>query len=596
MTKKKIPINYYSRDFDSIKQSLVQHAKRYYPDSFKDFSEAGFGSLMLDTVSYVGDVLSFYLDYQVNESFLETAKEEQNIIKIARQLGYKQEQFVSSQGLATFFIYVPTNAVGNDLDYRYLPTLKAGSIFSATNGTQFILAEDCVFNPTSNDIVAGQLSNGNIDYYAVRGYGIVISGEYQNITVNIGDFEKFKKVILPLENITEVVSVFDSEGNEYFEVDYLTQDVVFRPVSNISNTKNYAKSLLRPFSVPRRFVVERDGEDTYLQFGQGYEEGQNIKESIIDPSKRILKLHAKNYYSENSFDPVNLVETDKFGIVPSNTILNVLVRTNTVENVNIGIDNLTQVVTSDFEFEEPENLNQDIVNFMISNLEVTNEEPILGKVTFDTNEEIKIKSKNLFATQNRAVTLEDYEALVYRMPAEFGKVKRVSVKKDLNSFKRNLNMYVLSEDENNKLIATNNIIKENLKIWISDYKMLNDVIDILDARILNIGIDFQILTDLENNKYDTLSSAKNSIINLFQIRPNIGEAIFINDIIKALKNTNGVLDVVSVNVINKTGGNYSDLSYNLEDNLSVDGRYIEIPENVIWELKFPDIDIKGVIV
>lgn len=596
MTKKKIPINYYSRDFDSIKQSLVQHAKRYYPDSFKDFSEAGFGSLMLDTVSYVGDVLSFYLDYQVNESFLETAKEEQNIIKIARQLGYKQEQFVSSQGLATFFIYVPTNAVGNDLDYRYLPTLKAGSIFSATNGTQFILAEDCVFNPTSNDIVAGQLSNGNIDYYAVRGYGIVISGEYQNITVNIGDFEKFKKVILPLENITEVVSVFDSEGNEYFEVDYLTQDVVFRPVSNISNTKNYAKSLLRPFSVPRRFVVERDGEDTYLQFGQGYEEGQNIKESIIDPSKRILKLHAKNYYSENSFDPVNLVETDKFGIVPSNTILNVLVRTNTVENVNIGVDNLTQVVTSDFEFEEPENLNQDIVNFMISNLEVTNEEPILGKVTFDTNEEIKIKSKNLFATQNRAVTLEDYEALVYRMPAEFGKVKRVSVKKDLNSFKRNLNMYVLSEDENNKLIATNNIIKENLKIWISDYKMLNDVIDILDARILNIGIDFQILTDLENNKYDTLSSAKNSIINLFQIRPNIGEAIFINDIIKALKNTNGVLDVVSVNVINKTGGNYSDLSYNLEDNLSVDGRYIEIPENVIWELKFPDIDIKGVIV
>lgn len=596
MTKKKIPINYYSRDFDSIKQSLVQHAKRYYPDSFKDFSEAGFGSLMLDTVSYVGDVLSFYLDYQVNESFLETAKEEQNIIKIARQLGYKQEQFVSSQGLATFFIYVPTNAVGNDLDYRYLPTLKAGSIFSATNGTQFILAEDCVFNPTSNDIVAGQLSNGNIDYYAVRGYGIVISGEYQNITVNIGDFEKFKKVILPLENITEVVSVFDSEGNEYFEVDYLTQDVVFRPVSNISNTKNYAKSLLRPFSVPRRFVVERDGEDTYLQFGQGYEEGQNIKENIIDPSKRILKLHAKNYYSENSFDPVNLVETDKFGIVPSNTILNVLVRTNTVENVNIGIDNLTQVVTSDFEFEEPENLNQDIVNFMISNLEVTNEEPILGKVTFDTNEEIKIKSKNLFATQNRAVTLEDYEALVYRMPAEFGKVKRVSVKKDLNSFKRNLNMYVLSEDENNKLIATNNIIKENLKIWISDYKMLNDVIDILDARILNIGIDFQILTDLENNKYDTLSSAKNSIINLFQIRPNIGEAIFINDIIKALKNTNGVLDVVSVNVINKTGGNYSDLSYNLEDNLSVDGRYIEIPENVIWELKFPDIDIKGVIV
>lgn len=596
MAKKKIPINYYSRDFNSIKESLVEHARRYYPDSFKDFSEAGFGSLMLDTVSYVGDVLSFYLDYQVNESFLETAKEEQNVIKIARQLGYKQEQSVSSQGLATFFIYVPTNAIGNDLDYRYLPTIKAGSVFSANNGTQFILAEDCVFNPTSKDIVAGQVVDGNINYYVVRGYGIVISGEYENITVNIGDFEKFKKVILPLENITEVVSVFDSEGNEYFQVEHLTQDVVYRPVSNISSTKNYAKNYLRPFSVPRRFVLERDGNDTYLQFGQGYEENENIKESLIDPSKRILKLHAKKYYSETSFDPVNLVETDKFGIVPANTILNILVRTNKSENVNIGIDNLVEVVNADLEFEEPENLNQNIVNFMISNLEITNEEPILGKVEFDTVEEIKIKSKNLFATQNRAVTLEDYEALVYKMPAEFGKIKRVSVKKDLNSFKRNLNMYILSENENRNLVSTNSIIKENLKIWLNNYKMLNDVIDILDAKILNIGIDFQILTDIESNKYETLSAAKNSIINLFQIRPNIGEAIFISDIIKAIKNTNGVLDVVSVNVVNKVGGNYSDLSYNLEDNLSLDGRYIEIPENVIWELKFPDIDIKGVVV
>lgn len=596
MAKKKIPINYYARDFDSIKESLVQHAKRYYPDSYKDFSEAGFGSLMLDTVSYVGDVLSFYLDYQVNESFLETAKEQQNIARLARQFGYKLEQSVSSQGIATFFVYVPANFLGNNIDYRYLPTIKAGSTFSANNGTQFILSEDCVFSPTSEDIVAGQVSNGNVNYYVVRGYGTVISGEFQNITVNIGDFEKFRKVKLPLNNITEVVSVFDLQGNEYFEVEHLTQDVVYRPVSNISSTKKYAKNYLRPFSVPRRFTVERDGIDTYLQFGQGFEQSENIKESLVDPSKRVIKLHAKNYFSDKSFDPVNLIETDKFGIVPSNTVLNILVRTNSVENVNIGIDNLVEVVNAEVEFEEPENLNAEIVNFIVSNIEVTNEEPILGKVTFDTPEEIKIKSRNLFASQNRAVTIEDYESLIYRMPAEFGKIKRTSIKKDLNSFKRNLNIYVLSEDEEENLINTNSIIKENLKIWLNNYKMLNDVIDILDARILNIGIDFQILTDLENNKYDTLVNARNSISNLYNIKPNIGEPIFISDIIKALKNTTGVLDVVSVNVVSKVGGNYSSLSYNLEDNLSEDGRYINIPENVIWELKFPNIDIKGVIV
>lgn len=596
MANKKIPINYYSRDFDTIKQSLVQHAKRYYPDSFKDFSEAGFGSLMLDTVSYVGDVLSFYLDYQANESFLQTARETKNIINLSKQLGYKYDTSISSQGVVTMFAYVPTNALGNDIDYRYLPTIKQGSLLAAQNGTQFILVEDCVFSPTSEDIRAGQFNNGNIDYYVVRGYANVVSGEFQTLTINIGDFEKFLKIKLPVSNITEIVSVVDSEGNEYFEVDYLTQDVIYRPVSNLVSSKTESKNFLRPFNVPRRFVLEKDGQDTYLQFGQGYDQGNNLKENLIDPSKRILKLHAKNYFSDSTFDPVNLVETDKFGIVPANTSLSIVIRTNNVQNVNVGVDNVTEIVNAIVEFEEPESLNQNIVNYIINTLESTNEEPILGQVTFDTPEEIKIKSKNIFASQNRAVTYEDYEAIVYRMPNEFGQVKRVSVTKDLNSFKRNLNLYVVGEDTDGKLATCGSILKQNLKIWLNNYKMLNDTIDILDARIVNIGVDFQILTDLESNKYEVLAAAKNSIVNLFNIRPNIGEPIFINNIIKAIKNTTGVLDVVSVNVTNKVGGTYSDISYDMEENLSSDGRYIMFPENVIWELKFSDVDIKGVVV
>lgn len=596
MKKKKIPINYYSRDFETIKNSLVQHAKRYYPDSFKDFSDAGFGSLMLDTVSYVGDVLSFYLDYQVNESFLQTAKETKNIINLSRQFGYKHDQTVSSQGVVTIFAYVPTNALGNNIDYRYLPTIKAGSTFTATNGTQFILVEDCVFNLTSEDIRAGQFTNGNISYYVVRGYANVVSGEFQNVNISVGDFQKFLKIKIPVNNITEIISVVDSQGNEYYQVDYLTQDVVYKSVSNLINSQTEAKNFLRPFNVPRRFIVEKDGTETYLQFGQGYEESGNLKENLIDPSKRVLKLHARNYFSENNFDPVNLVETDKFGIVPANTTLNISIRTNNNQNVNVGIDSIVNITNSIVEFEEPENLNQDIINYIRNTLEVTNEEPILGKVTFDTAEEIKIKSKNLFASQNRAVTYEDYEAIVYRMPNQFGQVKRVTVKKDLNSFKRNLNLYIIGEDQNGKLATCGSVLKQNLKIWLNKYKMMNDTIDILDAKIVNIGVDFQIIPELEKNKYAVLTEARNSVQNLFNIRPNIGEPIFINDIMKAIKNTIGVLDVVSVNVVNKVGGNYSDVSYNMEDNLSADGRYIMFPENVIWELKFSDIDIKGVIV
>ena len=597
MKKKKVPINYYSRDFDSIKESLVQHAKRYYPDSYKDFSEVGFGSLMLDTVSYVGDVLSFYLDYQVNESFLDTANEGQNIIKIAKQMGYKFNSTVSSQGIATFYCFVPANSIGNDIDRRYLPTIKKGSTVRSENGTQFILVEDVVVEPRSyDDLRVGRKDeNDNVTYYIVRSSGIVISGEYQNVAVQVGDIQKFLRVRIPVENITEIVSVFDADGNEYFEVDYLTQDIVYKAIKNNDSSKTYASSVMRPYSVPRRYVIERDGVNTYLQFGQGQDESETVKQKLIDPSQRILKYHAKNYFVENTFDPSNFVETDKFGVVPYNTTLQIAVRTNKNTNVNIGINKLNVVNNLNIEFEDSTQLNSSVVSFIVNSFEVTNEEPIIGKVEEDTLDEIKIKSKNIFASQNRAVTAEDYQALIYKMPNEFGAIKRAAVIRDLNSFKRNLNIYVLSEDENGYLTNTNSIIKENLKVWLNNYKMINDTIDILDAKIVNIGVEFQILSDTEENRYDTLVSAKAAVSDLFQVKPQIGESVFINDIIKALKTTKGVLDVVSVNVTNKNGGSYSSIVYDTEANLTKDGRMVKIPENVMYELKFPNIDIKGVV-
>lgn len=594
--RKKVPINYYARDFNTIKESLVSHAKRYYPDTYKDFSQVGFSSLMMDTVSYVGDVLSFYLDYQVNESFLDTANEEENIIKIAKQLGYRYHQDIGSQGLVDFYIFVPASSLGNDVDDRYLPTIKKGSTLKAENGVQFILAEDVIFTADFDNVRVGRVSDeGNVEYYVVKSTGIVVSGELNNVTIQVGDFEKFLKLKIPIKNITEIVSVFDRQGNEYYEVDYLTQDIIYKPVFNYSDNKKHAKALMRPFSVPRRFVVERDKNETYLQFGQGEQDVDSIKSGIIDPSKRILKYHARNYISDESFDPMNLIETDKFGLVPHNTILDIVVRTNKNTQVNIGPEKLNKVGSIFMEFEDEDNLDTQVISFMKKNISVSNEEAILGKVENDTTQEIKVKSKNIFASQNRAVTAEDYSSLVYRMPAEFGAVKRATVIRDINSFKRNLNIYVISEDFNGYLSNTNYIVKENLKTWLNNYKMLNDTIDILDAKVLNIGIEFEILSELENNKYEVLAAAKRSISELFSVVPEIGQPILINEIINKIKNTTGVLDVVSVNVVNKRGGNYSNLSYNMESNLSVDGRYIKMPQNIIYELKFPTSDIKGVV-
>ena len=228
MSNKKSPINFTSREYNSIRAELIKHAKRYYPDTFKDFSEASFGALMLDSVAYIGDQLSFYLDYQTNESFLDTATEYDNVVKLARQMGYKFQGRSTSTGEATFYILVPANDVGLGPKSEYLPVLKKGSQFGGSNGSPFLLSEDVRFDSSTNEVVAGRVDSttGIPTYYAVRSTGKVISGALTQENFTIGTAEKFKKIKLSSPNCSEVLKVYDSNGHEYYEVEYLSQNVI----------------------------------------------------------------------------------------------------------------------------------------------------------------------------------------------------------------------------------------------------------------------------------------------------------------------------------------------------------------------------------
>lgn len=595
---KKIPINYYSRDFNSIKKSLIEHTKRYYPDSFKDFSEASFGSLMLDTVSYVGDILSFYLDYQVNESFLQTSNEYENVVKLARQMGYKLDDAPTANGIASFFIFVPASSAGTGPDQTYIPVLKRGSTFSSESGAQFILNEDVRFDKDDNEVVVGRTdeTTGLPTFYAIKSYGRVISGTYETTTLTVGSFQRFLKLEVEIPNISEIVSVIDTEGNEYFEVDYLSQDIIYRPIANRTSSKKDVSSFLRPYAVPRRFVLEKDGNSTYLQFGYGIDSTDYNRDRQVDPAGVVLKYHSKEYISDKGFDPTNLIYSDKFGIVPSNTTLQVTVRTNQVEDVNLSADSLTNADSVLLEFDDERALDSTLVSLVRQSFEVTNEDAINGKTDTATTEELKIRALNTLSTQNRAVTREDYKSLVYNMPKEYGSIKRVNVIRDQNSFKRNLNIYVISEDSNEKLSQSNIVLKENIKIWLNSNRMINDTIDILDAKILNIGVDFKIVADLEKNKYETLNDAITSLKTYFSMKKEIGEPIFLTEITKALRDTEGVVDVVSVKLVNKVGGNYPGILYDIYKYISPDGRYINIPDNVIVELRYPNDDIRGAVI
>lgn len=595
--KKYPPIKYTSRDFNSIRQDLIDYAKRYYSDTFKDYSEAGFGSLMIDSVAYVGDILSFYLDYSVNENFLDTAIEYNNVIKLGRQLGYKFQGSPSSFGEVDLYIIVPAAPVGSGPDEDYMPVLKKGTTFSSLNGNGFSLIEDVNFANPDNEIVVAEVNNttGVPTSYAIKTIGQVISGVVEVEELVVGEYQKFLRLELGSPNISEIVSVVDSEGNPYYEVDYLSQDVVYRAVTNRGTDRNITQANLRPFSVPRRFVAERDRNSTFLQFGFGTEITDVDVEPLIEPTNAVLRRHGRDYYSDSNFDPYNLLKTDKLGVTPSSTILTVTYRTNEASNVNSAANSITSVGSPLFEFVDRSSLNNGQVATVINSLEVNNSEPIVGDVSFPSIDELKNRIYSSFTSQNRAVTEEDYRILCYSMPSQFGAVKRVSINRDPDSFKRNLNLYTISEDNFGRLITSNNTIKENLKNWLNTSRMINDTIDILDAKIVNLSVEFTAIAEIEANKYDVLTEAIEELSNLYNTKFDIGQPFSITEVFSRLNKIDGIADVSRVNVKNLTGLNYSSQVFDISDNLSDDGRFIKAPDNVIFEIKFPDVDVKGTI-
>jgi len=596
MPKKIVPIKYTSRDYNSIKEDLINHAKRYYANTYKDFSEASFGSLMLDSVAYIGDVLSFYLDYQANESFLHSAIEYDNVVNLSRQLGYKFKGPPSSHGVATFFVLIPANGTGNGVEKAYMPILLKGSEFTSVGGNNFILTENVHFSNSNNEIVVARVdqTSGLPTYFAVKAYGRVVSGKMVQDEIEIGEFQKFLKVKLAGENIAEIVSVVDSNGREYFEVPYLSQNVIYKELYNSGADSDSAKSILKPVVVPRRFVVEQLKEQTYLQFGYGSTD-ELTTDSVAEPNRVILNMHGRNHITDEFLDPAKLVATDKFGVVPADVTLFVVYRQNTSDSVNASVETLSIVSRPKIKFLDIANLDQSIVQFVMGSLEVTNESPITGDVSLPSAEELKRLAMDTFATQNRAVTRQDYISTVYSMPPQFGAIKRCNIVQDSDSFKRNLNLYIVSENADGTLTATPDIIKENLKIWLNKNRMVHDTIDILDAHIVNLGIDFVIIGASETNKFDVLNSAITALKSAFLVEPDVGEPFYLTDVYKVLKDVPNIIDVIDVKIVNKTGGSYSALNLNIDNALSPDGRYVTVADNVIWEIKFPSSDIQGTI-
>ena len=585
-------INYTNREYEGIREDLTQIAERFYPDTFQDFSEASFGAMMLDAVAYVGDQLSFYLDYNINESFLDTSYQLNNIIRHGRVLGYKSSGRPSTYGQVALYVLVPASQTGIGPDDNYIPTIKRGTRFSSTNGESFVLTEDINMNESSNPIVVARndSSTGAPTFYAIKSYGNVVSGFFNTETVDVGAFQRFRSVSLSNANVSEIINVFDSEGNQYFEVEHLSQDTVFKSLTNKNFKNDNVPSVMKPLLVNRKFVTVFDSNGVTLQFGSGDELSADL---IAEPQSVSMEIFGKSYVTDTSFDPSRLASNKYYGIVPQNTTLTILYRQTNPTNSNIGAGGINTVSSRIIEFEDISILAANKTSAVRSSLEASNETPIVGNVSNPTSAEVKQRIYDTFPTQNRAVTQKDYENLVYRMPSSFGSIKRCSVQKDPDSQKRNLNVYVLSEDPQGKLTNSNSTIKENIKTWLNHYRMINDTIDILDPFIINIGINFVVKPELNSDKFRVLNDCVEALANEYSTPLFIGEGLSLSRIFNTLNNVPGVNDTVKVQITNKNNSSYSNVFFAIAENMSLDGDALVCPKNAIFEMKFPEVDIKG---
>mgnify|MGYP003640657875 FL=1 len=594
----KRPINYTSREFDSIKESLVNYAKRYYANTYQDFNEASFGAMMLDLVSYVGDQLSFYTDYQANESFLDTAIELPNVQRLAKQMGYKQPGASTSTGICNFYILIPVSTTNGGPDTNYIPILKRGSLVGSQSGAVYTLTQDVDFTAANNEITVARVDSdtGVPTFFAIKGQSTVVSGRLFEEEIKVTSYERFLRLRMGASDISEIVAVVDSQGNEYFQVDYLTQDVVLSKEPNRGTNRDLVPFIMKTKPCPRRFVTEFDTNDNaFLQFGYG--SADNLTGDLIaNPADVVLDVTGRTYVSDPTFDPTNLIKTDKFGVVPENTTLTIVYRGNTSTTINSAVGTVKEVVESNLTFINRPLLNDNKANSVINSLEVENPEPILGDTSELTAQEIKIRAYASFASQNRAVTRNDYISLSYRMPSGFGKVKRVNIVQDPRSTSRNLNMYVLAESVNGKFIAPTTQLKTNLKSWLERYRMINDSVDILDGKIINYGIEFEVIAETSSNRFEVLNNCTKRLKEkLLNVAKEMGEPVYLTEIYKHLNSVPGVVDTTAVKLVNKTGGSYSSFNYEMDKNMSSDGRFLIIPADAVADVLFSDDDISGVI-
>jgi hypothetical protein len=615
---KKRDIKYINKDFSELRQSLINYSKTYFPTTYNDFTPASPGMLFMEQAAYVGDVLSFYLDNQIQENFLQYARQPNNLYELAYMFGYKPNVTQVATTDIDLYQEVPATGISPNIvpDFDYCLFVEPNGVINSTtnNSIQFLIEDPIDFSVSSSsdptEITVLKINgSGDAESFLLKKTRKAISSTINTISFSFTNPVQFDTRTINAENIVGILDITDlTSGDEWYEVDYLGQEMVFNSIKNTNvndpNLSSYgdAPYLLKLEKQQRRFVTRVTSTGSLdIQFGAGTV-NDNDEEIIPNPNNVGLGLPFERNKLNTAYSPSNFLFTKTYGIAPSSTTLRVRYLTGGGVESNVPSNDLTNF-TANTSFLN-NNLDPTTADTVFNSLQVTNPTAADGGGDGDTIEEIRQNSSANFGAQLRNVTQDDYLVRALSMPAKYGVVSKAFIEptkvQNISSGESNsiLDLYVLSYNTNNQLSLCSEALKQNISTYLSQYRMVNDSVNIKDGFIINIGINFDIIVLPEYNNNQILSNCISALQDYFAIdKWQINQPIILRDVYVLLDQIEGVQTVKTIDITNKVGENigYSQYSYDISAATNANVIYPSLDPS-IFEVKYPNTDIQGRVV
>jgi hypothetical protein len=610
-------ISYVNKDFAEFRIALINHAKQYFPNTVNDFNEASPGTMMIEMASYVGDVLAFFADVSLQESLLSNVEERINLYNLSQGMGYKAKTVVPASVDLDIFQLIPSVGSGTNTrpDFRYALYVKENMQVSTSDKDAVpFYTKDAVdfrfsssYDPTTITVYS-VTGDGAIEYYLLKKKVRAVSGQIRTKTFQFSEPKIYDKIVLPENNVTEVIKVTDSDNNVWYEVPYLSQDLVPISVRNVpyndpklSKYRSSVPYILSYKQTERRFITRLRKDDRLeIQFGSGLS-SEADEEIVPNPMNVGLGLNYFERVADVSIDPMNFLYTRTYGSAPANTVLTVQYATATGVSDNVSSNLITEIISSEI-IDPVDTTDPTVLNTIRDSLSINNPYPAFGGQNRKPLESIRQEAMANFAAQNRAVTKEDYILRCLSMPAKYGGIAKAYVEQDFQLGQWNeertpnpfaLNLYILASDSLGNPIPANEAIKENLRQYLRQYRMMTDAINIKDPFLIDLGINVDVIVRPNENSNEVLLKCSEKLIELFKPEKlQINQPILLSSIRNELDKIDGVQSVQRIDFVNKVNMNegYAGNQYDVKAAIRGDVLYPSL-DPCLFRVPYPKRDI-----